>query len=147
MRAKNGDTVKVQYTGRLTDGTVFDSSPESGPIQFTLGEGRLIQCFEQAVLGMALGESKTVEIPANEAYGPHDEDMVIVLDREEFPPGLELKVGQELQLREPQSSRIKVTVTEVSESQVTMDANHPLAGQDLICDIQLDEIVERCRFR
>jgi peptidylprolyl isomerase len=147
MRAKNGDTVKVQFTGKLEDGTVFDSSSESGPAYFTLGEGEVIRGFELAVLGMTLGESKIVEIPADEGYGPHDDDMVVILDRKFFPADLEPKVGQRLRMRQAQGSRLTVTVTDVSESRVTVDTNHPLAGKDLILDIQLDEIIERSRFR
>lgn len=146
MRAKNGDTVKVQYTGKLKDGTVFDSSAESGPAQFTLGKGEVIRGFELAVLGMTLGESKIVEIPADEGYGLYDEDMLVVFHRERFPWDLKPKVGQRLQIGQPQGLTIQVTVTEVSESRVTVDANHPLAGKDLIFDIQIDEILENYEF-
>ena len=139
-QAKDGDTVKVHYTGKLEDGTVFDTSIERDPLQFTIGEGQLIPGFEQAVVGMSPGESKTVEIPADEAYGPYREEMVLVVDRDQLPPDLQPEVGQQLQMRQEDGQIILVTVIDVSESSVTLDANHPLAGQDLTFDIQLVEI-------
>ncbi len=138
-QAKDGDTVKVHYTGKLEDGTVFDSSIEREPLQFTIGEGQLIPGFEQAVVGMSPGESKTVEIPADEAY-PYREEMVLVVDRDQLPEDLQPEVGQQLQMRQPDGQTILVKVIDVSELSVTLDANHPLAGKDLTFDIQLVEI-------
>ena len=140
-QAENGNTVKVHYTGRFEDGTVFDSSSNSAPLQFVIGEGRLIPGFEQAVVGMSPGESKSTTIPPEEAYGPHHEQMVQVIDRKQVPPDLKLEVGQQLEVRPSDGQKTMVMVTDVSESTVTLDANHPLAGKDLTFDIQLVEIV------
>jgi peptidylprolyl isomerase len=143
--AKNGDTVKVHYTGKLEGGTVFDTSvsrdPSRDPLEFTIGAGSVITGFEQAVIGMNPGESKTIEIPADKAYGPHHEEMVVVVNRNELPPGLKLKVGQRLQVRPSEGQTLEVSVTDVSELSVTLDGNHPLAGKDLTFDIHLVEIV------
>ena len=139
-QAKNGDTVKVHYTGKLDDGTVFDTSADREPLQFKIGEGQLIPDFEQAVIGMNPGDSKTVQIPSDKAYGPHHEEMVMEVDRSQFPEGLEPKVDQRLQVQQPDGQAYAVTVTDVSEAKVTLDANHPLAGKDLTFDIQLTEI-------
>ena len=139
-QAKDGDTVKVHYTGKLEDGTVFDTSIERDPLQFTIGEGQLIPGFEQAVVGMSPGESKTVEIPADEAYGPYREELVMVVDRDQLPEDLQPEVGQQLQIRQPDGQTILVKVIDVSESSVTLDANHPLAGKDLTFDIELVEV-------
>ncbi len=140
-QAKTGDTVKVHYTGKLDDGTVFDTSADREPLQFTIGTGQLIPDFEQAVVGMNPGESKTVQIPSENAYGPHREEMVMEVDRSEFPENLEPQVDQRLQVSQSDGRTFPVTVTDVSESKVTLDANHPLAGKDLTFDVQLTEIV------
>jgi peptidylprolyl isomerase len=138
--AKNGDTVKVHYTGRLNDGTVFDSSADREPLEFTIGEGQLIQDFEEAVIGMNPGESKTVEIPSDNAYGPHREEMLMVVERSKFPEGLEPRIDQQLQVRHPNGQESVVKVVDISDTSVTLDANHPLAGEDLTFEIQLTEI-------
>ena len=140
-QAKHGDTVKVHYTGKLDDGTVFDTSIKRDPLQLTIGEGRVIPGFEQAVVGMKPGESKTAKVPADKAYGPHREEMVLEVDRNQFPEHLKPKVGERLQVRQPDGQTIIVTVTDISEASVTLDGNHPLAGKDLTFDIQLIEIV------
>ena len=139
-QAKTGDTVKVHYTGKLDDGTVFDTSADREPMQFKIGEGQLIPDFEQAVVGMNPGDSKTVQIPSDKAYGPHHEEMVMVVDRKEFPEDLAPQVDQRLQVNQQDGQTFAVMVTDVSESKVTLDANHPLAGKDLTFDIQLTEI-------
>jgi peptidylprolyl isomerase len=139
-QAKSGDTVKVHYTGKLDDGTVFASSIKRDPLEFVIGEERIIPAFEQAVVGMIPGGSKTTKIDADEAYGPHHEELVRVIDRGVFPADLEPEVGQRLNLSEPDGREIIVTVTDFSESNVTLDANHPLAGENLVFDIQLVEI-------
>jgi peptidylprolyl isomerase len=139
-QAKNGDTVKVHYTGKLDDGTVFDTSADREPLQFTIGEGQLIPDFEQAIVGMSPGETKNIQITSDRAYGPHHEEMVMVVDRSEFPNDLKPEVDQRLQVRQPDGQSFAVTVTDVSESKVTLDGNHPLAGKDLTFDIQLAEI-------
>ncbi len=140
-QAKNGDTVKVHYTGKLNDGTVFDTSTDRDPLQFTIGQGQVIPGFEQAVVGMNSGESKTTKVSADKAYGPHRKEMVLVIERSQLPVDLKPKVGQQLQSRQADGRTIRVMVTDVSESSVTLDANHPLAGKDLTFDIQLVEIV------
>ena len=138
--AKTGDTVKVHYTGRLDDGTTFDTSADREPLEFTIGQGQLIPDFEQAVIGMNPNESKTIQIPSDNAYGPYREDIVMKIERNQLPPEIEPKVDQKLQMRHPNGQATVVTVIEVSESQVTLDGNHPLAGKDLTFDIQLTEI-------
>ena len=140
-QAKTGDTVKVHYTGKLDDGTVFDTSADREPLQFTIGERQLIPDFEQAIVGMNPGEAKTVQITSENAYGQHHEEMVMVVDRKEFPEDLEPKVDQRLQVQKSDGQAFAVTVTDVSESEVTLDANHPLAGKDLTFDIELTEII------
>lgn len=139
-QAKNGDTVMVHYTGKLTDGTVFDSSTERDPLQFTIGAGEIIPGFEQAVLGMNTGESKTTKIPVDEAYGSHRPEMVVEVERNQMPPEMEPEVGQQMQIQQPSGQIIPVTITNISDSTVTLDANHPLAGEDLIFDIELVDI-------
>jgi FKBP-type peptidyl-prolyl cis-trans isomerase 2 len=140
-QAEQGDTVRVHYTGRLEDGTVFDTSRDRNPIQFTIGEGRVMPPgFEQAVVGMRPGESNTVRVPMEDAFGPYREDMVVTLDRDRFPGDLKLEVGQTLEIISSGGQRTVVTVTEVSDSEATLNANHPLAGKDLILDVQLIEI-------
>jgi peptidylprolyl isomerase len=141
-QAKTGDVVKVHYTGKLDDGTVFDSSANREPLQFKIGEGQLIADFEQALVGMNPGDSKTVQIAADNAYGPYHEEMVIELDRKDLPENLEPKVDQKLQVRQESGQEFVVTVTEVTETSVTLDGNHPLAGKDLVFDIQLSEIIQ-----
>ena len=139
-QAETGDTVRVHYTGTLQDGTVFDSSVGSEPLGFTIGQGQLIPGFEQAVLGMQVGESRTVTIPVDQAYGPRRDDMVLVVERNQLPEDMEPQVGMELQMNRGDGGVVAVTVTEVSETTITVDANHPLAGQDLIFEIELVEI-------
>ncbi|RUT05277.1 peptidyl-prolyl cis-trans isomerase [Dulcicalothrix desertica PCC 7102] len=136
-QAKVGDTVTVHYTGKLTDGTVFDSSSGGDPLEFTIGTGQLIPGFEDAVVGMNAGDSKTTHIPVEQAYGTYRDDMVIEVDREQMPPELEPEIGQQLQLQQPTGQVIPVVITEISDSTITLDANHPLAGEDLVFDIQL----------
>jgi peptidylprolyl isomerase len=139
-QAKPNDTVKVHYTGKLNDGTVFDSSIEREPLQFTLGEGQVIPGFENAVLGMTAGESKTITIAADQAYGPRRDDLILAVGRDQFPTDITPEVGQQLQVRQTNGDVALVTVAEVGEAAVKLDANHPLAGHDLTFDIQLVEI-------
>ncbi len=140
-KAKSGDTVNVHYTGKLDDGTIFDTSTDGEPMQFTIGDEQVIPGFEQAVIGMEPGESKTTTIPCEEAYGPHHPEMIIEVDRGRLPEGAEPEVNQRFQVSQPDGQTFMVRVTEVSETQVKMDANHPLAGQNLTFDIQLAGIV------
>lgn len=140
-RAKIGDTVKVHYTGKFEDGMVFDTSVESGPLQFTIGDGRVIPGFEEAVAGMCPGESKTVKTPQDKAYGHHRDDLIQVVDRKQLPADLKVEIGQQLLGNQPDGETIEAIVIAVSETSLTLDANHPLAGKDLIFDIQLIEIL------
>ena len=139
-QAKNGDTVQVKYTGKLADGTVFDSSVGREPLEFTLGEGQVIPGFEKAVFGMKVGEKKTVTIPADEAYGPHFDDMVVEVPREKLPEDITPEVGQQLGVKRTDGGTSIVTIISVSDNAVTIDANHPLAGKDLTFEIELVKI-------
>lgn len=139
-QAKVGDTVRVHYTGKLDDGTEFDSSAGGDPLEFAIGSGQLIPGFETAVVGMNPGDSRKVTIPHDQAYGKHQEEMVITVPREELPDGLDPEIGDQLELSQDKEEFV-VTVTQVTENDITLDANHPLAGKDLTFDIELDVIV------
>lgn len=138
--AKQGDTVKVHYTGKLKDGSVFDSSANREPLEFTLGSGNMIPGFEQAVLGMDSGDKKTAEIPVDQAYGEKREDMIISVPRENVPGDIQPEVGQQLAIQQQGGQQVPVTVTEVTDEKVVLDANHPLAGKDLVFEIELVEV-------
>lgn len=138
--AKAGDTVSIHYTGKLQDGSVFDSSLEREPLQFSIGGQQVIPGFERAVVGMNPGDSKTETIPCDQAYGPHHEDMVVTVLREQIPSDFELEVGQQLQIKNPEGQVIPVMVSEIIDDQVTLDGNHPLAGEDLTFEIELISI-------
>jgi peptidylprolyl isomerase len=140
-QAEHDDTVRVHYTGKLEDGTVFDSSAEGEPLQFTLGEGEVIPGFEDAVQGMEPGESKTVEISEEEGYGAHRDELVMTVNEDQLPADMEIEVGQQLQIRLENGQTAVVRVTDISDSDLTLDANHPLAGEDLTFEIELVEIV------
>jgi len=140
-QAKVGDTIRVHYTGTLDNGTVFDSSIGREPLQFTIGLGQMIPGFDKGVVGLNLNESKTITIPADQAYGQYRADLVQVAARDQLPPDSELEVGQVLQASQPNGQIILVTVTNVTDTDVTLDANHPLAGKNLTFEIQLVEIV------
>lgn len=139
-QAKEGDTVKVHYTGKLKDGSVFDSSESREPLEFTLGSGNMIPGFEQAVVGMDAGDKKTTEIPVTQAYGEKREDMIISVPRENVPGDIDPEVGQQLAIQQEGGQQVPVTVTEVTEEKVVLDANHPLAGKDLVFDIEVVEV-------
>lgn len=136
-KAQNGDTVIVHYTGKRADATVFDSSQNREPLTFTLGNDELIPGFEQAVLGMEPGDSRTTTIPAENAYGQHESNLITEVDRDQLPSELDVAVGQSLQLQHSDGMIIAVAVTEVTETSVILDADHPLAGHDLTFEIQL----------
>lgn len=138
--AKDGNTVKVHYTGKLDDGTIFDTSVEREPLEFTIGAGQIIPGFEEAVRRMQVGQVKTVTIPADEAYGPHNEDMVLVVERDKLPENLNPVVGQRLQKQQENGNMDVVVVTEFSDTTITLDANHPLAGKALTFEIELVEM-------
>lgn len=138
--ASDGDIVRVHYTGTLADGTLFDTSREREPLEFTIGSGNLIPGFEEATRDMQVGQVKTVTIPAEKAYGPHDDEMVMSVPRDQLPDNLTPVVGQRLQMQSPDGRTAVVIVSDISETTVTLDANHPLAGQDLTFEIELVEI-------
>jgi peptidylprolyl isomerase len=139
--AKDGDTVQVDYTGKLADGTVFDTSIGREPLEFTLGKGGVIPGFQKAVLGMKVGEKKTVTIPADEAYGPHYDELVIEVPRDRIRTNSEPQVGQMLTTTGPNGEEINFTIIAISDNgTATLDANYPLAGKDLTFDIELVKI-------
>lgn len=140
-QAKPGDTVKVHYTGKLEDGTIFDSSANRDPLEFTIGEGMVIAGFEQSVVGMSPGETKHQKILPEQAYGPHQQEMTVAVPQEEIPVDLKPLVGDQLWLEDPTGRKTRVLVTEVNDSGITLDANHPLAGKDLYFQIELVEIL------
>lgn len=136
-QARKGDTVKVHYTGRLEDGTVFDSSVKREPLAFKLGSGQLIPGFEKAVEGLEPGDKTTAVIPAAEAYGLRHDEAVVTIDRSHLPPDIQPEVGQELEVQQESGQTMSVRIVQVDEAQVTLDANHPLAGKDLAFEIEL----------
>jgi len=135
--AKNGDAIKVHYAGRLADGTPFDSSLGGEPLELTLGKGDVIPGFDQALIGMSVGEKKTVIIPAEQAYGPHIKELVMELPRKDLPGDLDFSIGRQLEVTQDEGESFLVEITAVSETTVTLDANHPLAGKDLTFDVEL----------
>ena len=139
--AKSGDTVRIHYTGTLADGSTFDSSEGRDPLEFKLGSGQVIPGFDKAVTGMSVGDEKTVEIPAADAYGPEDANAKQSFPRDKIPNDIPLEIGTRLQLSGPQGQPIMVTVSEVTDEAVILDANHPLAGKDLTFKLALVEIV------
>jgi len=139
-QAKSGDTVKIHYTGTLDDGTEFDSSAGREPLQFSLGSGQVIAGFDNAVDGMAVGSSKTVTIAPEDAYGDRHERLVQQVPKSALPEDMQPEVGMQLQSQSPDGQVLNMVVTEVEEATITVDANHPLAGQALTFDIELVEI-------
>jgi len=140
MTAKNGDTVKVHYTGKLDDGQIFDSSDGGDPLELQLGTGGIIDGFDAAVQGMSVGESREVRIPAVQAYGERIDEMVIPVNRDQLPKGMEPEIGQMLELVTPEGERAQLVITAFDEQTVTLDGNHPLAGYDLTFAIRLVEL-------
>jgi peptidylprolyl isomerase len=136
---KKGDTARVHYTGRLEDGQVFDTSEGGEPLEFEVGSGEVIKGFDEGVRGMYVGEKKTIEIEADDAYGPRSEALVQAVPRVELNLETEPQVGMNLVLQLPDGNQIPVAITDVTQDSVTLDANHPLAGQKLIFDIELVE--------
>ena len=139
-QAKDGDNVKIHYKGKLDDGSVFDSSEGKDPLEFKVGEGNIIPGVEEAVVGMAPEETKETTVPPEKAYGEYRDDMVIEVERSQFPEHITPELGQQLELKQSEGENIVVTVTDVGEEKVTLDANHPLAGKDLTFEITLKEI-------
>jgi peptidylprolyl isomerase len=140
-QAQLGNIVQVHYTGRLDDGTIFDSSTQDAPFEFTLGAGHTISGFEQAVVGMQVGEDKTVLIPAEQAYGMHRPERVLTMPLQNLPNNIQPEVGQQLQIQREGEPAIGVIVVGVTDIHVLLDANHPLAGKDLTFDIMLAAVV------
>jgi peptidylprolyl isomerase len=137
---KQGDTVRVHYTGKLADGSVFDSSVGGEPLEFTVGSGQLIPGFEKAVTGLAAGEKTTAQIPSDEAYGPHSPEGVIEVPRGNIPAEIELSLGQQLQMQTQDGRPVPVVVVGIEEASIKVDANHPLAGKDLTFEIEVVSI-------
>jgi len=141
-QAKDGDMVRVHYTGRFGDGEVFDSSHDHGqPLEFTIGQRQVIPGFERGVTGMSPSDVKTVEIPAEEAYGSYRQEMVLTIEKEHIPQDAKPETGQHIMLDLPDGRMVPATVVDISDSGVTVDCNHPLAGKDLTFDIELVEIL------
>lgn len=138
--ASKGNTVKVHYTGKLKDGTVFDSSEDREPLEFIVGDGKMIKGFDAAVQGMAPGDDKSVTIPCAEAYGDKRDDMMLDVPREQVPPEIKPEVGMDLSIQNQAGQPTPVKVVHVDEEKITLDANHPLAGHDLIFDIKLVDV-------
>lgn len=139
-KAKSGDTVKVHYTGKLDDGSVFDTSSGGDPLEFTIGTGQILPKFEEAVIGLEPGEKTITAIKAEDAYGPHHPDMVFEVERSNFPDDASPKLGDRFQIPQPDDEVLTVTVVSATETKVSLDANHPMAGKDLNFDIELIEI-------
>ena len=141
QQVKAGDTVKVHYHGRLTNGETFDSSEGRAPLEFEVGSGMVIRGFDDGVMGMTIGQKKTIEIPVDDAYGPKDPEAIIEFPIANFPPGMTPAVGMQLAMSDQSGRQIPVTIVDVKPDIVVLDANHQLAGQDLIFDLELVEIV------
>ena len=139
-QVKSGDTVRVHYHGKLTNGTTFDSSEGRDPLEFTVGSGQVIKGFDDAMLDMNVGEKKTVNIPVENAYGQRNDDMMMEYPKSEFPDDMKPEAGMELHMSDNQGHVFQVVVTEVQEDVVVLDANHPLAGKDLTFEIELVSI-------
>jgi len=137
QQVKSGDTVKVHYSGRLNDGATFDSSDGREPLEFKVGSGQVIKGFDDGVTGMSVGDKRTLQIPVNDAYGPKDDNMVVEFPKENFPSDLNPEVGMQLNMTNGSGQVIPVVIVEIEEDTVILDANHPLAGQDLTFDIEL----------
>ncbi len=137
VQAKNGDTVRINYTGTLQDGQAFDSSEGRDPLEFVLGSGQIIPGLDAAISGMAVGDTKTVQVPSDQAYGAVNENARQAVPRSEIPGNVPLDLGTQLQMQTPQGQVVQVTVAEVTADEVTLDANHPLAGKDLTFAIEI----------
>ena len=139
-QVKENDTVKVHYTGKLTDGQVFDSSEGKEPIEFTLGKGQLIPGFEKGLIDMKVNEKKTITIPKEEAYGDPREDLVQEVEKSQLPEDIKPEVGMGLVSKTPDGREMNLMVAEVKEDTIVVDGNHPLAGKDLVFDLEVVEI-------
>ncbi len=140
--AKKGDTVRVHYVGKTKDGEVFDSSKGREPLEFRIGDKKMIPGFEAALVGMSEGSTKSVTLPSSEAYGPHDRTLISKVEKSLLPADLPISVGTRLQIGDENDIPAIVTITDITESTITLDANHPLAGEDLAFDIELVDLQE-----
>lgn len=140
-QVKSGDKIKVHYHGKLTNGETFDSSAGREPLEFEVGSGMVIKGFDDGVTGMTVGDKKTINIPYDEAYGPRNPEMVIEMPKDKFPKDMDIEVGMQLAMSDQQGHQFQVTIVEIKEDVVMLDANHLLAGQDLVFDLELVEIV------
>ncbi|MDR9375311.1 MAG: peptidylprolyl isomerase [Schleiferiaceae bacterium] len=136
-KVKADDTVQIHYTGKLTDGNVFDSSREREPLEFTLGQGEIIPGFEQGILDMEVNETKTIEVPHTEAYGERKDELLHEVPKDQLPEEIKPEVGMALSSKMPDGREIPLTVTEVGEEKIVVDANHPLAGKDLTFEVEV----------
>jgi len=140
QQAKKGDKVKVHYHGKLTNGNTFDSSEGREPLEFEIGGGMVIAGFDDGVTGMIIGEKKTVNIPADQAYGPKQEEMIMEFPKDRFPTDMVPEVGQQLNMNNGSGQNFPVVIVEIKEEIVVLDANHPLAGEELVFDLEMVEI-------
>ncbi len=143
QQVKSGDKIKVHYHGRLTSGETFDKSEGREPLEFEVGSGMVIKGFDEGVTGMSVGDKKTINIPFDEAYGPKNPDMIIDMPKDRFPKDMEIEVGMPLSMSDGQGNQHQVVIVEIKEEVVILDANHPLAGQDLIFDLELVDIITK----
>jgi len=141
-KAKTGDTVKVHYTGKLSNGDTFDTTKERNPMQLKIGQKDFIEAFEQALIGMTPGETKTINIPSDKAFGKYQEELVREIDRGSLPEDMQPEVGQRVTATRADGKSVAVTITDVSEDNIKIDANHPLAGEDLTLDVELLDILK-----
>jgi peptidylprolyl isomerase len=141
MQVKKGDVIRVHYTGTLNDGSQFDSSVGRSPLEFTVGAGQMIAGFDAGVLGMSVGEKKTIQIDPDNGYGQKDPNAIIEFPASNVPEGMQVEVGMKLNLQNQYGQPVPVEVIEVKEEVIIMDANHFLAGKDLIFEVELVEIV------
>lgn len=140
QQVKSGDTVRVHYHGKLTDGTTFDSSEGREPLEFEVGSGNVIAGFDSGVTGMRVGEKKTINIPVDEAYGQKQEDLLMEFPLDRFPADMQPEIGMQLNMSNGAGQNFPVVIREVRENSVVLDANHPLAGEELTFDLELIEI-------
>lgn len=143
QQAKKGDKVKVHYHGKLDSGETFDKSEGREPLEFEIGSGMVIPGFDNGVTGMAVGDKKTINIPFDQAYGPRNPDMIIEMPKDRFPKDMEIEVGMPLAMSDGQGQQFQVVIVEIKDDVVILDANHPLAGQDLTFDLELVEIITK----
>jgi peptidylprolyl isomerase len=139
--AKRGDNVKVHVAVKLKDGKIYDSTKNKEPLEITIGQGKFIRGLEEAIIGMTPGEKKKLDLPPERAFGPYKEGLTIKVDKKSIPPQIDPKIGMELEMSRGEGEKTRVRITEMNNTTVTVDANHPLAGEKLVFDIELLEII------